>query len=92
VGKETKKRKVIEERKAEREKNVFCNGTKQKRYSQCRQKQINFEINTFEIKGNLKMEPKTFEQQVVRHKRLNRIKCSTIVELIIEVNFVTDKM
>jgi hypothetical protein len=38
------------------------------------------------------MEVKTFEQPVVKHKRLNRIKCSTKVELRIEVNFITDKL
>jgi len=92
VRKERQERKIIEEGKAEREENVFCNASKQKRCSQCRQKQINIEINTFEIKGNLKMEVKTFEQSVVKHKWLNRIKCSTIVQLRIEVNFITDKL
>lgn len=92
MKKERKKRKIIEERKTEREKNVLCNATKQKQCSQCRQKQINIEINTLELKVNLKLEGKTFEQQVVKRKRLNRIKRNTIVELRIEINFITDKM
>jgi hypothetical protein len=54
VRKERKKRKIFGERKAERGKNVFCNATKQKRSSQCRKKQINIEINSFEKKRKLK--------------------------------------
>jgi hypothetical protein len=65
VRKERKKEKIIGKRKAKREKNVFCNATKQKRCLQCRQKQINIEVNAFEIKGKLKMAGKTFEEQVV---------------------------
>jgi hypothetical protein len=69
VRKERKKRKIIGKRKAKREKNVFCNATKQKRCSQCRHNQINIEVNTFEIKGKLKMAGKIFEQRVVKHER-----------------------
>jgi hypothetical protein len=92
VRKERKKRTRNEEQKGEREKNVFYNATKQRRCSQCRQKDINIEMNTFEIKGNLKMEGNTFEKRLVKHKRLNIIKRSTIVEPIIEENFIPDKM
>ena len=92
MRKERQERKIIEEINPEREINMFCNASKQKRCSQCRQKQINIETNTFEIKGNLKMEGKAFEQPVVKHKRLNRVKCSTIVEMRSEVNFITDKL
>jgi len=92
VKKERKKRKIIEEKKAEREKNMHCNATRQKRFSQCREKRINIEINAFELKGNLKLEGKTFEQRVVKRNRLNRIKRNTIIELRIGVNFVADKM
>jgi hypothetical protein len=77
VRKERKKRNGNEDQKVEREKNVFCNATKQTRCSQCRQKEINIEINTFEIKGNLKMEGNKFEQ-----RWLNIIKRGTIAELI----------